>query len=256
MDLLYVLTAERRVEAVNENHVDLKDGVNTLPLYVGKESAACDETNMVSVIIWEISESETPRRSPNDGAGSGGSCLVVLREKTRRTRWDVTRRKRNHRVVCLLHYSQFSQHKERSWSRQFQPLTPFKISTDWQRARFCSTWTDIYWGGLVQVKNMICASHDICFFLPFSTSSYGFFSFLFFFFFFFPILSTSFLLSACFVSMQTIPIRAAVTVCELVWWSDGLCLLTFHLSRLSSLAGSEREKNVHGVKHQCGTLSF
>lgn len=51
MDLLYVLTAERCVEAVNENHVDLKDGVNTLPLYVGKESAACDETNMVSVII-------------------------------------------------------------------------------------------------------------------------------------------------------------------------------------------------------------
>lgn len=42
-DLLYVVTAESCANAANENHstvgVALNDGVNTQPLYVGKEES-------------------------------------------------------------------------------------------------------------------------------------------------------------------------------------------------------------------------
>lgn len=48
MDLLYVVTAESCVEAASENHstvgVDFNNGVNTLPLYIGKEDSVCDKT--------------------------------------------------------------------------------------------------------------------------------------------------------------------------------------------------------------------
>lgn len=82
MDLLYVVTAESCVEAANENHstvgVDLNDGVNTLPLYTGKEDSVC-----VTWFLYEISALEILQDPQNDGTGSGGSSLAVLWEKTR-----------------------------------------------------------------------------------------------------------------------------------------------------------------------------
>lgn len=216
--------------------------------------------------IWEIRELETPWHPENDGAGSGGSTLAVLQEKTRGICTSVMGRVRSLQeeqplVVRVPRYSirwlHFPNKKSDcglSSSSHFRHSKSVLAANGPKLMQFCSTYMDIYRGGirhlskqrqgklskawtwLVQDKNKISSSQNIFFFLPFSTSSYD-------------SLSNSLYIILCVFCQFADYIHpfSDYCVCTLIW-HDGLWLLSFYFSCLLSLAGSESE-NVHGVKH-------